>query len=96
MCTFINGDGVGDSEKKIGDQVGEECVQACLTYKKNVNANVNGVTVRQVQILCIILILYQKCFTVFTIPEIPGSIFYLSFAICTYVSFLSAIFAKMT
>ena len=33
---------------KIGDQVGEECVQACLTYKKNVNANVNGVTVRQV------------------------------------------------
>ena len=52
VCTFKKGDGIGGSEKRIGDQVGEECVQACLTYKKNVNANVNGVTLRQVQILC--------------------------------------------
>ena len=51
VCTFKKGDGIGGSEKRIGEQVGEECVQACLTYKKNFNANVNSVTVRQVQIL---------------------------------------------
>ena len=62
VCTFKRGDGIGGSEKRIGDQVGEECVQACLTYKKNVNANVNGVTVRQVLILYITLILYRKLF----------------------------------
>ena len=54
-CKFENGDGTGGSEKKIGMQTGEECIQACITYKKTKDDRVNGVTILQVGSLLFIL-----------------------------------------
>ena len=47
-CKFERGDGTGGSEKKIGSQTGEECIQACIRYKKTKDSRVNGVTILQV------------------------------------------------
>merc|ERR1712013_689023 len=46
-CNFINGDGAGGSEVKIGLQVGEGCIQACIRYKHTTDNRVNGVTLLQ-------------------------------------------------
>lgn len=43
-CTFAAGDGHGGSEVKIGDQVGDDCLRACVEEKKS-DANINVVTV---------------------------------------------------
>jgi hypothetical protein len=43
LCNFQRGDGVGGREVKIGMQTGNDCVRACIKYKKS-NGNVNGVT----------------------------------------------------
>ena len=43
-CEFTRGDGVGDSEVKIGGQTGEDCVRACVARKKT-DPSINGVTV---------------------------------------------------
>ena len=45
-CTFTSGDGRGSSEVKIGQQTGDECVQACIARKKS-DENINGVTIYQ-------------------------------------------------
>jgi len=43
LCTFLPGDGIGGTEKKIGMQTGNDCVRACLKLKE-INGYVNGVT----------------------------------------------------
>ena len=47
-CKFEPGDGTGSGEKKIGMQTDEECIQACIRYKKTKDDRVNGVTILQV------------------------------------------------
>ena len=44
-CEFINGDGHGRSEYKIGQQTGSECIRACINWMKVGQLGVNGVTV---------------------------------------------------
>lgn len=43
-CIFLDGDGSGGTEKKIGNQKGEECVKACLELRKS-DPFINGVTI---------------------------------------------------
>ena len=43
-CTFSSGDGTGGSEVKIGDQTGDECIEACMDRKQN-DHRINGVTI---------------------------------------------------
>ena len=42
----MSGDGAGGSEVKIGDQTGQECINACKERKKT-DATINGVTIRK-------------------------------------------------
>ena len=47
ICSFILGDGIGGTEKKISNSLkGEACVAACLERKKW-DLDINGVTVLQ-------------------------------------------------
>merc|ERR1719450_1520829 len=43
-CTFTSGDGTGGSEVKIGDQTGDECIEACMDRRQN-DHRINGVTI---------------------------------------------------
>jgi hypothetical protein len=45
-CTFASGDGKGGTEKKIGDQKGQECVKACVDLKKD-DDTITGVTMNK-------------------------------------------------
>ena len=42
----MNADGGGESEKKIGMQTGDDCVNACVEEKKK-DKTINGVTILQ-------------------------------------------------
>ena len=43
---FVPGDGGGGSEKRIGEQTGNNCIAACISLKKKDN-KINGVTIRR-------------------------------------------------
>ena len=42
-CTFLNGDGIGGTEIRIGYQKGSACIDACL-QRKRTDDSINGVT----------------------------------------------------
>ena len=45
-CEFVDGDGHGRSEYKIGQQTGSACIRACVKYREDFPFNgYNGVTV---------------------------------------------------
>ena len=43
-CVFGHGDGIGGTERRIGDQTPEECIRSCTELKKT-NPKINGVTI---------------------------------------------------
>ena len=45
-CSFVSGDGDGESDIKIGDQTGNDCIKACVELRKE-DKSINGVTVFQ-------------------------------------------------
>ena len=45
-CSFVNGDGSGGSEVKIGDHTGTRCIEECIQRRKT-DTTINGVTIKQ-------------------------------------------------
>ena len=46
LCKLASGVGSGNSEKRIGDQTGDDCARACMTEKKT-DDTINGVTIKK-------------------------------------------------